>query len=72
MLEISVERRVPMPALRRVYAYPYESMAIGDSFTVPKTDRAKVLNANYRASKRLGIRLQSKTQDDVVRTWRVS
>ena len=72
MLEISVERRVPMPALRRVYAYPYESMAIGDSFTVPKTDRAKVLNANYRAGKRLGFKFSSKAEGEYLRVWRVS
>jgi hypothetical protein len=35
-------------------------------------DRARVLNANYRASKLLGMKLQAKTQGDVVRVWRTA
>lgn len=72
MLEISLEKQVPMPVLRKVYNYPYLSMDIGDSFTVPVEDRARVLNANYRAWKARGIKLQAKTQGDIVRVWRVS
>ena len=72
MLEISLEKQVPMPALRKVYNYPYQDMDVGDSFTVPVADRSRVLNANYRAFKTLGIKLQAKTQGDVVRVWRVS
>ena len=71
MLEITIEKRVPIPAIRKVYAYPYEKMAIGDSFVVPLNDRAKVLNANWRAGKRFKIKLSAKTQGDVVRTWRI-
>jgi len=70
MLEIRLEKQVAMPVLRKVYNYPYRSMDIGDSFTVSIADRARVLNANYRASKMLGIKLQAKTQGDVVRVWR--
>ncbi len=70
MLEISLEKSVPMPELRRVYNYPYETMEIGDSFSIPVVDRARVLNANYRASRMLGIKLQAKTQGEIVRTWR--
>lgn len=72
MLEIAIEKRVAMPRLREVYQYPYENMDVGDSFTVPKKDRARVLNANYRAYLRYGIKLSAKTQGDVVRTWRVA
>jgi len=70
MMTINLEKSVPMPVLRKVYKYPYDTMDIGDSFTVPVADRARVLNANYRAWKGLGIKLQSKTIGDVVRTWR--
>jgi len=72
MEAISLDKQVPMPRLRTVYNYPYDSMEVGDSFTVPVADRARVLNANYRAWKGLGIKLQAKTIGDVVRTWRVS
>ena len=45
-------------------------MEVGDSFVVPLMARAKVLNANYRAGKRLGRVFTSKTEGDVVRVWR--
>jgi hypothetical protein len=54
-----------------VYAYPYEEMDVGDSFVVPVVARAKVLNANYRAGRRLGWRFEARTEGDVVRVWRV-
>jgi hypothetical protein len=54
-----------------VYAYPYEEMEVGDSFVVPVVARAKVLNANYRAGRRLGWRFEARTEGDVVRVWRV-
>jgi len=53
-----------------VYAYPYEDMEVGDSFTVPLEARAKVLNANYRAGKRLGRVFTAKTDGNQVRVWR--
>ena len=31
-----------------------------------------VLNANYRAGRRLGMRFQAKTEGDVVRVWRIT
>ena len=45
---------------------------MGDSFTVPVTARAKVLNANYRAGKRLGFKFSSKAEGEYLRVWRVS
>lgn len=68
---IAVERGVSLPMPRVVYAYPYEEMEVGDSFCVPVGARAKVLNANYRAGKRLGMGFQARTEGDVVRVWRV-
>lgn len=68
---IVVERGVTLPTPRVVYAYPYEEMEVGDSFVVPTSARQKVLNANYRAGKRLGRVFQARTEGDVVRIWRV-
>jgi hypothetical protein len=68
--EIELERGIEMPTARVVYAYPYEEMDVGDSFTVPVSARQKVLNANYRASKRLGCRYMAKTEGEVIRVWR--
>jgi hypothetical protein len=69
--EIELERGIEMPKGRVVYAYPYEEMDVGDSFTVPVSARQKVLNANYRASKRLGCGYMAKTEGEVIRVWRV-
>jgi len=68
--ELVLESGVQMPKPRVVYAYPYEEMDIGDSFCVPLDARAKVLNANYRAGKRLGRVFTAKTEGDQVRVWR--
>ena len=68
--EIGIEVGVPAPKMRVVYAYPYEDMEVGDSFAVPLSARAKVLNANYRAGKRLGWVFTAKTEGDTVRVWR--
>ena len=67
---IELETGRPVPVARVVYAYPYEEMDVGDSFTVPTSARQKVLNANYRASKRLGCGFTAKTEGEVIRVWR--
>ena len=71
MIELEVTKREPLPKVRSVYSYPYSKLEVGDSFAVPRGDRAKVLNANYRASKRLGYKFSARTQGDIVRVWRV-
>lgn len=73
MTSVVIEREtgVGMPTPRVVYAYPYEEMDIGDSFVVPVSARQKVLNANYRAGKRLGMRFEARTEGENVRIWRV-
>lgn len=68
--EIELERGIEMPTVRVVYAYPYEEMDVGDSFTVPVSARSKVLNANYRAAKRLGCGFTAKTEGEFIRVWR--
>ena len=47
-------------------------MEVGDSFVVPLSARAKVLNANYRAGKRLNRYFAARTEGDTVRVWRMS
>ena len=69
---IELETGRPVPVARVVYAYPYEEMDVGDSFVVPIEARAKVLNANYRAGRRLGLRFMAKTEGDVIRIWRTA
>ena len=70
--EIGIDVGIPAPKMRVVYAYPYEEMEVGDSFCVPLDARAKVLNANYRAGKRLGKVFTAKTEGNQVRVWRTA
>jgi len=70
MQEIKRESGYAIPPARVVYAYPYEVMDVGDSFVVPVEARAKVLNANYRAGKRLGRVFIARTEGDNIRIWR--
>ena len=72
MLEIKRESGYAIPPARVVYAYPYDEMEVGDSFTVPVASRAKVLNANYRASKRLGRVFIARTEGETIRVWRTA
>ena len=70
--ELVLESGVQMPKARVVYAYPYEDMDVGDSFCVPLEARAKVLNANYRAGKRLQRVFVARTEGDLIRVWRMA
>ena len=72
MLEIKRESGYAIPAARVVYAYPYEEMDVGDSFVVPVASRARVLNANYRAGKRLGKAFIARTEGENIRVWRTA
>ena len=69
---ITIAKDVEMPKVRVVYEYPYEEMDVGDSFVVPVEARQRVLNANYRASRRLGCRFSTRTEGESVRVWRVA
>ena len=67
---LEIEKGTVVPNPRVVYAYPYEEMEVGDSFTVPVGARAKVLNANYRAGKRLQRVFIARTEGENIRVWR--
>ena len=69
---LEIKKGVAMPPPKVVFSYPYEDMEVGDSFVVPVTYRAKVLNANYRASKRTGFKFTSKTEGNVFFVWRTA
>jgi|APCry1669189000_1035189.scaffolds.fasta_scaffold119846_2 hypothetical protein len=71
MQALEIEKEVPTPKERVVYKYPYDDMQIGDSFTVPVSHKANVMNANHRAGKRLARRFMARTEGDYVRVWRI-
>ena len=53
--------------------YPFASLAIGDSFTVPVIDALKArLSAAQRKRLHPGWDYASRTEGDVVRIWRIS
>jgi hypothetical protein len=72
MDKIEIDKAVAMPKVRQVYSYPHSHMEVGHSFVVPKRDRAKVLNANSRMSKKLGRTFSARTEGEVVRVWRMA
>lgn len=65
-----VEKSVPLPEGKK--RYPYKEMEIGDSFFVGDGKLQVVCNANYRASKRLGMQFIARKEVEGVRVWRVS
>ena len=70
--EIELSKGIELPKPRVVFAYPYGEMEVGDSFVVPAQYRAKVLNANYRAGKRLGRKFVARSEGVMLRVWRVA
>jgi len=69
MINLEVEKSIPLPEGKK--RYPYASMDIGDSFFVDAGKLQVVCNANYRASKRLGMQFIARKEVDGVRVWRV-
>jgi hypothetical protein len=65
-----VEKSVPLPEGKK--RYPYKEMEIGDSFFVGEGKLQVVCNANYRASKRLGMQFIARKEVEGVRVWRTA
>ena len=61
------------PRRGRPSVYPFASLAIGDSFTVPINEALKArLSAAQRKRLYPGWDYASRTEGDVVRIWRIS
>ena len=65
-----VEKLVPLPEGKK--RYPYKEMDVGDSFFVDAGKLQVVCNANYRASKRLGMQFIARKEVEGVRVWRTA
>ena len=72
MQRLAINKDVEMPTPRVVFSYPYDDMEVGDSFAVSVEYRNKVMNANYRANRRLGFKFTCKTVGDELIVWRVA
>jgi hypothetical protein len=69
-MEISIERGIEMPGSRVVKRYPFEGMEVGDSFYVEGVGMQVLLNANWRAGKRLGRKYVARKEGGGIRVWR--
>lgn len=70
MINLVVEKSVPVPSGKK--RYPYKEMEVGDSFFVDSGKIQTVCNANYRASKRLGMTFMARKEGEGVRVWRTA
>ena len=67
-----VERSIPIPVMKPIRKYPHEGMEVGDSFFVEGVSMQVVLNANWRAGKRLSMSFIARKENDGVRVWRTA
>ena len=70
IMGIRVEKGVALPVERVERKYPHEDMEVGDSFYLVGISMQVVLNANWRAGKRLGWRFTARKEKEGVRVWR--
>jgi hypothetical protein len=71
MEKLEIEVGVVPPEPRRMFKYPHADMVVGDSFQVPVAHKVNVLNANSRATRKLGWVFMSRTEGEYVRVWRI-
>lgn len=72
VMGIRVEKGVALPLEKVVRKYPHEDMEVGDSFFLVGIQMQVVLNANWRAGKRLGRRFTARKEGEGIRVWRVA
>ena len=72
VMGIRVERGVALPSEKVSRKYPHEDMEVGDSFFLVGVSMQVVLNANWRAGKRLARRFTARKEGDGIRVWRMT
>ena len=70
MINVELEKGVPLPVSRK--KYPYKEMEVGDSFFVAEAGIQNVCNQNYRMGKKLGMSFIARKEGDGVRVWRTA
>jgi len=69
MINIKIDKGVPLPPPHRSHRiYPWNEMAVGDSFFIPDT---KNYSAAYQA-KKLGFKVTTRRENGGVRIWRIA
>ena len=72
IMGIRVEKGVALPLARVDRKYPHEEMEVGDSFFLEGISMQVVLNANWRAGKKLGWKFVARKEGGGIRVWRVT
>jgi hypothetical protein len=72
IMGIRVEKGVALPMARVDRKYPHEEMEVGDSFLIADVSMQVVLNANWRASKKLGWKFAARKEGEGIRVWRTA
>ena len=72
VMGIRVEKGVALPSEKLSRKYPHEDMEVGDSFYLVGVSMQVVLNANWRAGKRLGWRFTARKEGEGIRVWRTA
>ena len=67
---VIIDDAIPMPGAWVVRRYPYAEMGVGQSFYVEGVQMQVVLNGNWRAGKRLGMKFIARREGDGIRVWR--
>lgn len=75
-MEFKIEKGVSIPPVIRKSVgapskYPFKEMAVGDSFSVPLSERRRVVSAASSHKRRHGAAFTVRMLEDEVRVWRV-
>lgn len=70
VIEVSIEGGIPMPDDREDIGWPHMKMEVGQSFFISQRSLQSVCNANYRYSKKTGMRFTARKVGNGVRVWR--
>lgn len=69
---MKIDKNIPLPSIHGKVKYPFNEMAIGDSFAVKKVDLHRVRSASWAAGKRLNMRFSVLAYKDAYRCWRIA
>jgi hypothetical protein len=76
MIDVKIDKGRPMPEKSGRGKYPWSELAIGDSFLVKSRQFAFGSLANYnkkmKARKQKQLKIQTRSEGDKCRVWRVS
>ncbi len=67
-----VERGIPLPGVKTAPKYPWDTMAVGDSFLSPGVNLESMRAQVAHAGNRRGYRFIARSEGDGVRVWRVA